>query len=84
MNEMNIEWASANEIAKHPIDIAAYGEQPEPVVRLAAVDEVIAEAVLFASAAKSDIVTVGTVKQAEAFLNSEIVAQWRKRPEDKS
>ena len=84
MNEMKIEWVCTNEIAKNSIDIAAYGEQPEPVVRLNEVDQVIAEAVLFASAAKSDIVTVGTVKQAEAFLNSEIVAQWRKRQEGKS
>ena len=77
--EMKIEWVSANEIAENAIDIAAYGEQPEPVVRLAAVDQVIAEAVLFASAAKSDVVTVGTVKQAEAFLNSDLVARWRER-----
>ena len=46
---------------------------------IAAVDAVMAEAVLFAAAAKSDIVTVGTVKRAEAFLASDLVAEWRER-----
>jgi hypothetical protein len=74
MKEMKIEWAIGLHLSRE-----SESEWDVPVVRLEAVDQVIAGAVLFAAAAKSDIVTVGTVKQAEAFLNSEIVAKWRKR-----
>jgi hypothetical protein len=88
MMEMNIEWASANEIAKHPIDIAAYGEQPEPVVRLAAVDEVIAEAVWamewLEEEGPSGPMGNRGYQRTQTFLASDLVAQWRGRQERKS
>ena len=89
MKEMKIEWASANEIAKHSIDIAAYGEQPEPVVRLAAVDEVIAKAEMFAAKTLAMYRFAGLhedssmMTEVKDFLASDLVAQWRKRQEGK-
>ena len=88
--EMKIEWVSANEIAENAIDIAAYGEQPKPVVRLDTVDALIAGAVkvMEVCAAVGEIhfktcaLSAGAHDQLKAFLTSDLVAQWRKRQEE--
>ena len=74
MEPLKIEWA----IGLH-LSMESESGWDVPVVRLEAVDQVIAEAVLFAEAAQSDIVTVGTVKRAKAFLARPLVAAWRTR-----
>ena len=88
---MKIEWVSTNEIAGNSIDIAAYGEPPEPVVRLAAVDQVIAEAVWAMEQVIMELPHVSVSKtvrdrkyRAQAFLGSDLVVQWRERQEGKS
>jgi len=89
---MKIEWVSTNEIAGNSIDIAAYGEPPEPVVRLAVVDQVIAEAVKVLNVCmavgeihfKTCVLSAHAHNQIAAFLGSDLVGQWRKRQEGKS
>jgi hypothetical protein len=42
---MEIEYVGTLDVAKEALAVAAYGEEPIPIVRLVAVDQVIAEAV---------------------------------------
>ena len=85
--EMKIEWTYS-----HYLDETDGGMKSSiPVVRLAAVDEVIAEAVWAMEQFIMELPHVSVSKsvrerkyRAQAFLTSEIVAQWRERQEGKS
>jgi len=79
----------------HPYYVApeAFYNNAVPVVRLAAVDQVIAEAVWAMEQAVSamecgvawrDLMDDVNYQRAQAFLASDTVAQWRKRQEKPS
>ena len=90
MNEMKIEWAAESHI-EDP-DRAQLSTRAVPVVRLAAVDQVIAEAVKVLNVCmavgeiyfKTCVLSAHAHNQIAAFLGSDLVGQWRKRQEGKS
>jgi len=82
--EMPIEYAVGITLAKEPSS-----QWEVPVVRLHAVDEVIAEAVWAMEQFIMELPHVSVSKsvrerkyRAQAFLTSDLVAQWRERQEE--
>jgi hypothetical protein len=83
MKEMPIEYAVGITLAKEPSS-----QWEVPVVRLHAVDEVIAEAVWamewLEEEGPSGPMGNRGYQRTQTFLASDLVAQWRKRQEGKS
>lgn len=83
MPEMTIEWVIEDDILR-----GDFSEDPEckPIVRLPAVDQVIAEAVKFAEIIANPYSgsPEGTANwhDAKAFLDGDTVDRWRKRQEE--
>lgn len=78
--DLNIEYTDAYALVQSEIDVAAYGSQPVPVVRLADVDTLIGTAVMHAQWLVQ--ITDGESDEnqdARAFLASPTVQAWRER-----